>query len=116
MKPPSMRLCAKQRPPTFSDSCLPLTLELATLLKDLIRPRLAKTPSAWFFEDRVLAWLLPDLAPDITRFYNGSGPQMTDKFQAHQLAHLDRDLLTDLVDRLDRIRPGVGQLLAERAN
>ena len=105
------RTYQKHRRSPFSDSCLPLTLELATLLRETIDPLLPAT-SEWSFEDRVLVWLAPKLSADVRRFYDANGPMMADIFQTSALGRLDHDLLADLVERIDHIEPGVRQLLA----
>jgi hypothetical protein len=106
------RTYQKQRRSPFSDSCLPLTLELATLLRESIDPLLPKTTSEWSFDDRVLAWLAPNLSAHVRRFYEANGPLMADTFPKTELGRLDRDLLAELVERVDRIQPGIRRLLA----
>lgn len=92
--------------PSFAESCLPLTMEMANLVKELLLPMLATSTRKWPFEDRVLAWLEPALAEDIRVFHDSSGNDMNEMFQDHQINHLDCTLLNILIVRLESIRPG----------
>jgi hypothetical protein len=97
----------------FSESCLPLTMELAKVFKTLVRTELPTTPPLWPFEDRVLLWLLPSLRKDIMQFHGGTGSSMTAIFQEHVLQSIDSSLLGLLVDRLEKRRPGTLESLSE---
>lgn len=99
----------------FSASCLPLTMELADLLRQDLHRLFQEFPRKWRVHDRVLALLVPSLIEDITGFYSGSGPPMADMFSAHQIDHLDRDLLRGLLTVVEAVRPGTVSSLKHTA-
>ncbi len=97
----------------FSDSSLPATMDLARAAKTLLRRAISRTPRPWPFEDRVLAWLVPSMGVDISRFHKIGGPSMDDLFGRNQLANLDKVIFLRLVDRMEKLRPGTAaELLA----
>jgi len=77
------------REPVFLGSCLPLTMQVATACRKLLRDRLATLPRQWPYEDRVLAVLAPSLLEDIARFHRADGPDMRTLFRSHLLEHMD---------------------------
>lgn len=83
-------------PPQFGGAHIPLTAQLAQAAADWLRQQLRDVPIEWPFEDRVIAWLLPSLRRDIEVFHHAGGPDITEIFQQHQLAHLDADLYRQL--------------------
>ena len=107
-------LRAEQRRP-FSQSCLPLTVELARGLKDEILGELGSVTASWNFEDRLLAWLNPSLEPNVRAYYSGDGAALDSMFDAHQCQRLDQLLLGVLVQRLDAKYPGLASALGHAA-
>lgn len=97
---------------SFTESALPLTMELARFTTALLEPLLLEFPERWRFEDKVLVLLLPSLFPQIHRFYALDGPPLSSLFLEHQLARVDRDLLRDLSRLLDCREPGIVRMLA----
>lgn len=79
-------------PTQFGGDYLPLTSELARAAERWLRSQLRHLPSEWPFEDRVLAWLVPDLSAQIEAFHRRGGHDMAGLLEQHQLAHLDRDI------------------------
>ena len=96
----------QQRLP-YGGSCLPLTMELARLARTVLQPTLAATPQTWTFEDRVLVMLAPSLRTDVEGFHAGTAQAMTDAFELHQVEHLDRTLLEQLLALLTRLSPTI---------
>lgn len=91
--------------PVFAETCLPLTMELAMVAREVIQPALEESPPEWAYEDRVLVMLAPSLREDVTRFYEGHGADLAGTFREHQIEHLDRDLVADLFKRIERVSP-----------
>src|SRR3972149_7982971 len=91
----------------FTESSLPLTMELASVLKAEIFPHLKNTPEGWPYHDRVLHWLLPSMGEDIQRFHGDSGPSITELFTGGAVGHLDQDLLARLSAFIEKGRPGL---------
>ena len=108
--PPALHLAAQQVRAFYRDS-LPLLMELARFTKGVLKSRLSRLPTQWSYEDRVLALLAPSLVPDIHRYYESGGPDMANLFEPHQLAHMDRDLVSDLGKHLERVHPGINRVL-----
>lgn len=90
----------------FSDSCFPLTLELANQVKPLISPLLPRR-YAWHFEDRVVLWLSDELEPDLNEYYRRSGPPFIEKYPIQRAEKLDMQLLRELCVRLEMLKPGI---------
>ena len=76
----------------FAASCLPRTMKAARLLRVELADRTARLPKGWPFNDRVLAFLLPNFRADVERFHQAAGPSMQDLFEPHQLEHIDESL------------------------
>jgi hypothetical protein len=92
---------------TFTETYLPLTMEMANHVKELLLPMLDMFPRTWPFEDRVLAWLVPSLADDIKVFHDSFGDALNDVFQDHQINHMDNTFLNILIKRLKSINPEI---------
>ena len=103
-------LVAQQRCP-FSQSCLPLTVELAKGLKDDILGELGSANATWSFDDRLLAWLHPSFEAKVRAYYSGDGTALDSMFDAHQCQRLDQLLLGVLIQRLDGKNPGLASAL-----
>ena len=88
-------------------------MEVARFTAPILKPLLRDLPATWRFEDKVLVLLLPSLMPQIHRFYALNGPALTGLFLPHQLARVDRDLLTDLSRLLEAREPGIVRILAK---
>lgn len=76
---------------------------------------LNQLPQDWPFEDRVLAWLAPDLEREIVHFHGKNGASMDRIFQRHQIAHLDVDLRRQLYARIRAVSRVPGMRLPENA-
>lgn len=96
----------KVEPPAFSLSALPLTIELAGILKNIISPLLRDIPETWSFDDRVLAWLYPDVRVKIEVYYQKNGAGMVELFSESDLRKLDKHLLRRLAERAEEAQPG----------
>ena len=90
----------------FGCGYIPQTIAIAELLKDAIAPLLPSDNCHWPYPDRVLAMLLPNLLPDIERFHNSTGRDMSGFFKEHQLSRIDTSLVKKLANLLERSRPG----------
>ena len=77
------------------------------MLRKLISPAIDSMPMSWSFNDRVVAWLLPNLRGDVKNFHQNGGPSMVEIFQTHQLASIDQSLVRRLASRAERLRPGI---------
>ena len=97
----------------FVRSSLPLTIELADVLKAILIPHLREMPQDWPYPDRVLAWLVPSLSDDIRRFHGGGGKPLQELVPGEAVRHLDHDFLDLLAKKAEAIRPGVVRLLQE---
>lgn len=97
----------------FTKSSLPLTMELASVLKAIILPHLINSPEGWPYHDRVLYWLIPSMGDDIQRFHGDSGPSITEMFTGGAVGHLDQDLLARLSALIEKVRPEIISLLQE---
>lgn len=97
----------------FAGTCLPQTMELASVLRAILIPHLRNLPQKWPFHDRVLAWLVPNFESDIRRFHGSSGKPLSDLKSAKALRLLDADFLTLLAQKVEAVRPGVMRLLQE---
>jgi len=86
--------------PTFGASALPKTVELATTLQTIIEPKLDAATSELPFDDRVLAWLAPNLRRDIVLFHGGKGKPLAGIFPASSIGHLDNEFADILKARL----------------
>ena len=99
---------------TFSETCLPLTMEMANHVEELLLPMLNTFPKTWPFEDRVLAWLVPTLADDIKAFHDSSGDAMDEVFQEHQINHMDYTFLNILIKCLESINPEIIEIIRKQ--
>ena len=61
-------------------------------------------PKEWPFEDRVLAWLVPDLQREIVHFHAKDGKSMSSIFLPGQIEHLDHDLRRELYKKVKSLR------------
>jgi hypothetical protein len=95
-------------PQGCTGSALPMTMSLAAVWRRTIELALS-SPDAWPFEDRVLAWLLPNLQSDVARFHAGNGPTLSRVFRDFQLETIDRSLVQLLVARVVRLAPDLVQ-------
>lgn len=98
---------------TFSRSSLPLTMELADILKTLIIPNLDNHSNLLPFHDRVLAWLAPSLKDEIARFHGGVGPALDDIFRNEAIKHIDHELMMTLSREIELTHPGTVSFLKE---
>ena len=99
---------------TFAETSLPLTMEMANHVKELLIPMLDTFPRSWPFDDRVLAWLAPTLADDIKVFHDSSGHTMNEVFQDHQINHMDNTFLNILINRLETINPELIEIIRKQ--
>jgi hypothetical protein len=76
------------------------------MLRLVVESRL-RAPAAWPYNDRIVAWLLPNLRADIRRFHSSNGPAMKDIFEPTQLKTIDNSCVTLLAVRVERIEPGL---------
>jgi hypothetical protein len=97
----------------FTESSLPLTMELASVLKAIVLPHLTNNPESWHYFDRVLHWLVPSMGEDIQRYHGDDGPSISEMFAFSGVTHLDQDLVARLSSLLEKKRPGVISLLVE---
>jgi len=102
----------QQRLP-YGGTCLPLTMELARLVRPALLPIMTATPRAWTFEDRVLVLLAPSLKADVVRFHEGTAQAMADAFEPHQVEHLDRSFLEQLLALVARLSPSMATGIAQ---
>jgi hypothetical protein len=100
-----VRVFQRQEVPVFGGTCLPLTTELARVARGAIEPALEDSPPTWAYEDRVLVMLAPGLRENVTGFYETHGTDLAGTFRAHQIEHLDRDLVAELLKLLLRLSP-----------
>jgi len=107
---PAMQVEQRRR---FAASSLPQTMELASVLKAIIVPHLRQSSRRWPYHDRVLAWIAPSLLDHICRFHDFNGPALSELKSEKALKLLDTDFLSELAQNVERIRPGVIQLLQE---
>ena len=96
----------------FTASSLPLTMELADIVKALIMPELNKETLSLPFHDRVFAWLMPFMERDLVLFHGEAGPKLDQLFGSGAIEHMDQELLTMLSNEIERIRPGTIDLLS----
>lgn len=94
------QLTVRPERPAFGGSCLPVTMKLASLIRQQLARRLTNSPSSWPYVDRVVVWLLPSLKTDACAFHENDGPAMTDLFRSDQLESIDRSLVTSLIRRI----------------
>ena len=87
-------------------SALPKVLALSEVFQDVISPHL-QAPSEWPKNDRVLAWLWPNLASDVVKFHIQDGPSITRIFDAGQLQSLDNISVRKLAVKVERLSPGL---------
>jgi hypothetical protein len=92
---------------SWAGSVLPMTTALANLLRGILEPVLADAPRTWPFNDRVLAWLLPNLKDDVATFHLSHGPAMNRVFEEFQLQTIDRSLVRRLAARAENLAPGM---------
>lgn len=111
----SITITTEQVPAPFTETCLPLTMELARALKTEVTPLLVGLPRGWTFEDKVLVMLVPSMDNDVAAYHAGGGSPMTSLLQPHQVAHLDSDLLVRLCARLEQVSPGIVEALKAAA-
>lgn len=109
----SANLSVVQQRPPYSASCLPLTMELAHIARTALQPALADTPRSWTFEDRVLVLLAPSLRTDVEGFHAGTARAMEDAFEPHQVEHLDRSFLEQLLELVTRLSPAIASGIAQ---
>ena len=95
----------EQQPPSFASNVLPVTMGLAHGIRIVLSQQVSTYPCSWPFADRVLAWLLPEMQPDIARFHKDNGPTLMELFQHHQLESIDRGLFRQLVHWLNNSEP-----------
>lgn len=86
--------------PSFSASILPITMFLAQALREIIEPELDAATRTLPFDDRVLAWLAPELERDIVLFHGGRGVSLKTMFPADAVAHLDSEYHQILRNRI----------------
>lgn len=101
-KKPKLQLSAELED-TFCESCLPLSMGIATDYQPIILPYLPGEVGIWSYHDRVLVWLVPTLEPDVRKFYDSRGADMASLFKARQLDYIDEDLRALLVQRVNTI-------------
>ena len=75
---------------SFTESCLPELVFLATKNKVALRESLANLPRQWPFADKVLVVVFPTFRDEVEAFHAGNGKSMTDMFETHQIASIDR--------------------------
>ena len=92
----------------FLASALPLTLELAHLVREELEPTLPRATGRWSYEDRVFATLAPGLRPDIALYYRDEGPDLRSLVGGQttaSLKRLDEQCLAQLWSVLQRRLP-----------
>jgi hypothetical protein len=67
----------------------------------------------WPFEDKVLAWLVPDLEREIVYFHANRGKPLSVLYLPHQVEHLDKDFCTLLKRRLLDIESAQGPVTSK---
>ena len=97
----------------FTESSLPLTMELASVVKAIILPHLTNSPESWHYFDCVLHWLVPSMGEDIQRYHGNDGPSFSEMFALSGVTHLDQDLVAQLSSLVEKKRPGVISLLVQ---
>jgi hypothetical protein len=97
--------------PTFTDSCLPTFAELSRLFRKEIQSQIDRSTAPWPFDDRVLVWLLPRFRAEAEHYHNDRGPRMTELYAAEKIRAFDREALACLCRFLERVRPGIVELL-----
>ena len=80
-------------------------MELAKLARAVIEPSLRETSAGWAYEDRVLVMLVPSLSENVTAFYEGHGAPLAETFREHQIGHMDRGLVGELLQLVARRSP-----------
>ena len=108
---PKRGMLRQEEPDDFAASALPLTMELASVFRPLLIERLRNTPASWPFHDRVLVWMDGDFRKDVKAYRSGEGNALAAMLNSSQLERVDLHLLQILINRLDRIRPGIAKLL-----
>ena len=93
-----------QQERSYSESCLPKTIELALQNKAKILSFLGEENKGWPFEDRVLVWLVPSFYSDVHKYHRETGPSMTAIFKPHHIEHFDSDFREKLAMRLAVVR------------
>jgi hypothetical protein len=107
-----LRVFQRGEVPVFGGEYLPLTMELARLARTTILPALTGTPAEWAYEDRVLVMLVPSLRENVGRFHTGDGPDLATTFREHQIDHMDRGLVAEILSLVDRLSPTMAAALA----
>lgn len=95
----------------FAGDCFPLTFELSEQLKPHIASYLPRRKK-WHFNDRVILWLSPELEPDLREFYQGGGEIFLMRYDEAWAHKLDRELLRELITRLESLNPGMLAMIA----
>jgi hypothetical protein len=90
---------------------LPLTMELAQLVRPVIEPKLSQWPGHWHYQDRVLCLLHVAFRSEIKEFYEGKGPCLCDLVSAFVQSKLDKLLLTKLMQIINFVEPELTQAL-----
>ena len=106
------KLTVRQQRVPFGGTCLPLTMELARLTRHALLPAMDAIPVTWCYEDRVLVLLAPSLREDVEHFYDGTASSMTDTFEPHQVEHLDRSFIAQLLTLVARLSPAMAAGIA----
>jgi hypothetical protein len=97
---------------SFTITSLPLTMELAVITKEILLQNLGNTPNKWPYEDRILVLLEPSFYADVENYHANSGMSMVQILAPHQVDHLDRTFLIKLMEKLEKIQPGIEQYIS----
>jgi hypothetical protein len=100
-----LRIFQRRDIPVFGGNCLPLTMHLAKLAKQVILPALKDSPPDWAYEDRVVAMLAPSLRENVEQFHEGHGADLATMFRDHQIEHIDKTLVEALRIAIARLSP-----------
>jgi hypothetical protein len=106
----AIRITLRQIPP-FTESCLPTLAELSRLFRKEIQSQLDRSTAPWPFDDRVLVWLIPKFRAEAECYHNNRGPRMIELYPAERIRVFDRAALACLCRFLERVRPGIVELL-----
>lgn len=93
----------------FRESYLPQTMALATLLREVISPKLSRSTNRWPYHDRVFAMHIPKMHVDISRYHKNKGPDLAGVLtvSTDTMQRIDEGLLRDILNIVAKLAPDV---------
>lgn len=95
--------CAVVQETVFVSSCLPMFHEAVLKETSNISALLKELPEEWPYEDRVLAWLVPNMKEDILKFHSDIGPCLRELYDIEVIKKLDLMMSRELHSKIEGI-------------